>query len=71
MIAQHAIVLADAAERDLTTLSGYRAVGGYEQLARARRLQPQQVLEELSASNIRGRGGSGFPIGRKAGSGRG
>ena len=61
-----AIVLAGADERDLTTLIHYREVGGYEQLARARRMEPQQVVEELLAAAIRGRGGAGFPMGRKA-----
>ena len=61
-----AIVLAGAEEHDLTTLAGYAKVGGYEQLSRARRMESQQVLEELLASNLRGRGGAGFPIGRKA-----
>ena len=66
MTAPHAIVLAGADRYDLTTLAGYREVGGYEQLARARRMESQQVLEELLASNVRGRGGAGFPMGRKA-----
>jgi NADH-quinone oxidoreductase subunit F len=66
MTDRRAIVLADADRFDLTTLVGYREVGGYEQLARAQRMEPQQVLEELLASNIRGRGGAGFPMGRKA-----
>ncbi|HEY8704356.1 MAG TPA: NADH-quinone oxidoreductase subunit NuoF [Gaiellaceae bacterium] len=61
-----AIVLAGADAGDLTTLAGYRAVGGYEQLGKARRMEPQQVLEELLASSVRGRGGAGFPMGRKA-----
>ncbi|MCL4289911.1 MAG: NADH-quinone oxidoreductase subunit NuoF [Thermoleophilia bacterium] len=59
-------MLADADAHDLTTLAGYREAGGYGQLARARRMEPQQVLEELLASNLRGRGGAGFPMGRKA-----
>ena len=66
MTSARAIVLAGADEHDLTTLAGYRAVGGYQQLEKARRLEPQQLLEELLASNIRGRGGAGFPMGRKA-----
>jgi NADH-quinone oxidoreductase subunit F len=60
------IVLAGAEGRDLTTLTHYREAGGYEQLVRARGMEPQQVLEELLASGIRGRGGAGFPMGRKA-----
>jgi NADH-quinone oxidoreductase subunit F len=60
------IVLAGADEHALETLTGYREVGGYEQLTKARRMEPQQVLEELLAAGIRGRGGAGFPMGRKA-----
>jgi NADH-quinone oxidoreductase subunit F len=60
------ITLAHADERDLTQLSEYRAIGGYEALAKARSMQPEKVVEELLASNLRGRGGAGFPMGRKA-----
>jgi NADH-quinone oxidoreductase subunit F len=52
--------------RDLTRLSEYEQTGGYESLRKALRLQPQQVLDELLAANLRGRGGAGFPMGRKA-----
>ncbi len=60
------LVLADADERDLTRLDEYRAVGGYRMLEKARRMEPQQVIDELIASNLRGRGGAFFPMGRKA-----
>src|SRR5262245_44889668 len=61
------IVLAGAeAGRDLTTISGYREVGGYDTLTRARGMEPKAVLDELLAANVRGRGGAGFPMGRKA-----
>jgi NADH-quinone oxidoreductase subunit F len=60
------VVLAGSAEHDLTKLAEYRKVGGYEQLERARGLEPQAIVEELLASGIRGRGGAGFPMGRKA-----
>jgi NADH-quinone oxidoreductase subunit F len=60
------IVLAGADERDLTKLGEYRAVGGYETLATARGKEPQAILEELLKANLRGRGGAGFPMGRKA-----
>jgi len=61
------IVLAGAGEgRDLTKLAGYRDVGGYESLAKARAMAPDAVVEELLAANVRGRGGAGFPMGRKA-----
>jgi NADH-quinone oxidoreductase subunit F len=60
------LVLEGADDRDLTGIDAYREVGGYAQLARAREMEPQQIVDELLASNIRGRGGAGFPMGRKA-----
>ena len=52
--------------RDLTRLDEYVAVGGYEALAKARALEPDAVVEEITAATLRGRGGAGFPMGRKA-----
>jgi len=60
------LVLAGAGERDLTSLGEYRKAGGYRMLEKARRMEPQQVIDELIASNLRGRGGAFFPMGRKA-----
>ncbi|HWN20462.1 MAG TPA: hypothetical protein VNP93_00680, partial [Gaiellaceae bacterium] len=60
------IVLADTEDRDLTRLAAYREVGGFEALAKARAMEPQQLLDDLLASGLRGRGGAGFPTGRKA-----
>ena len=60
------IALAHADERDLTQLSEYEAIGGYEALRKARRMEPEKIIEELMTANLRGRGGAGFPMGRKA-----
>ena len=60
------IVLAGADERDLTKLEEYRAVGGFEALAKARAMEPQAVIDEVLASSLRGRGGAFFATGRKA-----
>jgi len=60
------VLLAGAGERDLTKLAEYRAIGGYDGVPKALRLKPEQLIEILLASNLRGRGGAGFPIGRKA-----
>jgi NADH-quinone oxidoreductase subunit F len=61
------VVLAGAEQgRELATLAGYREVGGYEALPKARAMAPQAVIDELLAANVRGRGGAGFPMGRKA-----
>ena len=53
-------------EADLRDIEVYRKRGGYRQLERALRdLQPKDVLEAANASGLRGRGGAGFPTGRK------
>jgi NADH-quinone oxidoreductase subunit F len=59
------IVLAGVDERDLTKLTEYEATGGYRALAKARAMAPQAVIEEVIASELRGRGGAFFPTGRK------
>jgi NADH-quinone oxidoreductase subunit F len=59
-------VLAGARDRDLTRLKTYREVGGYAVLEKARGMEPQAIIEELLTAGLRGRGGAGFPMGRKA-----
>ena len=60
------LLMAGTEEHDLTRLDEYRAVGGYAALDKARALEPQAVMDEISAATLRGRGGAGFPMGRKA-----
>ena len=60
------LLLAGTEDHDLRTLSGYREVGGYAALEKARALAPQEVLDEITGATLRGRGGAGFPMGRKA-----
>ena len=44
----------------------YIAVGGYEALAKAvTQMTPQEVVDEVKKSGLRGRGGGGFPTGMK------
>ncbi|MGB2853777.1 MAG: NADH-ubiquinone oxidoreductase-F iron-sulfur binding region domain-containing protein, partial [Dehalococcoidia bacterium] len=51
---------------DPKSIEDYIAIGGYEALAKALgNMTPEQVLEEVKKSNIRGRGGGGFPAGVK------
>jgi NADH-quinone oxidoreductase subunit F len=47
-------------------IAEYERNGGYEALRKALRgMTPLQVQEEVKASNLRGRGGAGFPTGKK------
>jgi NADH-quinone oxidoreductase subunit F len=60
------VLLAGTDEHDLTKLDEYVAIGGYDQVPKARAMAPEALIEELLAANLRGRGGAGFPMGRKA-----
>jgi NADH-quinone oxidoreductase subunit F len=53
-------------EPGLDTLDVYRRRGGYEMLRRALDMTRDEVVAELDASAIRGRGGAGFAMGKKA-----
>ncbi|MGH8600053.1 MAG: NADH-quinone oxidoreductase subunit NuoF [Burkholderiales bacterium] len=46
-------------------LARYETVGGYEALRKALRMTPAEVLDVVTKSNLRGRGGAGFPTGKK------
>lgn len=49
------------------TLESYLSVGGYEQLKKIlkEKIPPEDIIEELKTSALRGRGGAGFPTGLK------
>jgi NADH-quinone oxidoreductase subunit F len=47
------------------SFEAYRAAGGGRGLEAARKLGPAATIEEVEASGLRGRGGAGFPTGRK------
>ena len=50
----------------LATLDGYSKRGGYEMLRRAlTEMSPQDVMQEMLDSEVRGRGGAGFAMGKK------
>jgi NADH-quinone oxidoreductase subunit F len=52
-------------EPGLNTLEVYERRGGYGSLRKALSMTPEEVLSELEASNLRGRGGAGFQMGKK------
>jgi NADH-quinone oxidoreductase subunit F len=54
-------------EPGLNTLEVYERRGGYESLRKALAMEPDEVLQNITDSQIRGRGGAGFRMGQKAG----
>src|SRR6478609_5243150 len=65
MAGERMIVLGGTDERDLTKLAEYEEIGGYGALEKARAMSPNAVIDEVIASELRGRGGAFFPTGRK------
>jgi NADH-quinone oxidoreductase subunit F len=51
--------------RPMLRLADYERAGGGQGLEAAARLGPDGVIDEIAASGLRGRGGAGFPTGRK------
>lgn len=65
---QKRIVLENCGEIDPLRIEDYLARGGYQSLARCRaKRTPEEVIAEITASGLRGRGGAGFLTGRKWG----
>lgn len=50
---------------DIHKLDVYQQHGGYEALKKALGMSPDAVIDEVKKSNLRGRGGAGFPTGTK------
>ncbi|MEE9219068.1 MAG: NADH-quinone oxidoreductase subunit NuoF [Acidobacteriota bacterium] len=62
------ILLANIDRPNSRALSTYRSSGGYDGLRRAiTRMRPEEVIEVVKKSGLRGRGGAGFPTGVKWG----
>jgi NADH-quinone oxidoreductase subunit F len=63
---QHRIVLSGNGVIDPTNIEDYISVGGYSALAKALTdMTPEQIIDEVEKSGLRGRGGGGFPTARK------
>ena len=62
---QQRLTFARAGRTRPLSLADHAATGGWRGLERARALAPAQVVEEVVASGLRGRGGAGFPAGIK------
>lgn len=63
---QHRVVLEHCGHINALSIREYLAVGGYRAMEKALFDMTQgEILDEVEASNLRGRGGGGFPAGRK------
>ena len=63
---QTRLLIGDNIKIDSKKIDDYIALGGYSALAKALfQMTPEQVIEEVKKSGLRGRGGGGFPAGRK------
>ncbi|MFH1223811.1 MAG: NADH-quinone oxidoreductase subunit NuoF [Pseudomonadota bacterium] len=63
---QKRIVLRDCGKVSPDSIKDYIAAGGYEAIKKVlKTMKPEQVVEEVKRSGIRGRGGAGFPTGLK------
>jgi len=66
-MAETRLLFRNVDEPGLASIDTYRRLGGYRALAKAfERMEPDDVLRELEDSGLRGRGGAGFSMGKKA-----
>ena len=59
------IVMEKCGQIDPENIYDYIAANGYSALAQALKLDPDKIVKEIELSGLRGRGGAGFPTGRK------
>ena len=59
------ILLENIRVPDIHTMDGYKAKGGYQALEKALKMTPDDVTKHVLDSGLKGRGGAGFPVGRK------
>ncbi|MBP7174395.1 MAG: NADH-quinone oxidoreductase subunit NuoF [Cloacibacterium sp.] len=59
------LLLKDAHIEGIRYFDVYRKQGGYDAVEKALKMTPDQIVEEVKTSGLRGRGGAGFPTGMK------
>jgi len=59
------VILKNCGHIDPEQIEHYIANDGYAALAKALQMQPEEIIDEVKRSGLRGRGGAGFPTGQK------
>jgi NADH-quinone oxidoreductase subunit F len=59
------LLFKDIDDPALVTLDGYARRGGYDMLRKALQMEPEDVMQQILDSAVRGRGGAGFAMGKK------
>jgi len=62
---QMKIALRNIGKISPASVDDYISAGGYEALKKAVNMTPEEIISEIEASGLRGRGGAGFPTGTK------
>lgn len=59
------VLLKNIENKNSADIGEYKKAGGYSSLSAALAMQPKEIIEEVKKSNLRGRGGAGFPVAMK------
>ena len=63
MIEETKIITQNIGKYDAGSVEGFKACDGFKGLEKALSMSPQEVVDVITASGLRGRGGAGFPVG--------
>lgn len=61
------VLLKNRPVENIKSIEVYKKHGGYKTLAKALKMKPEEIIQEVKNSQLRGRGGAGFPTGVKWG----
>lgn len=65
VVSECGILLNDRTQKECRTLEFYKKNGGYQALKKALAMKPEDIVNEVKESQIKGRGGAAFPAGVK------